>query len=161
MIQHLCCLVAVLLLLALTGVQAQAPAPPTPDPQAVKPRTGQPWSCEVPVLHPSGTAPPTRLKHVCANLAGKPRTVTNVACITYEGTVRFQPELTGAGPTSILASPLTCRTTWDEGVLNGQPKVATFSKNGMKCATSCTIDFVISNVNAATGVILVISGEYE
>lgn len=168
MMHHICCLVPVLLLLTLACAQADQPsqdqraqAPPTPEPQAGKPRAGEVWSCEVPVRHPAETPPNNRLAHVCGNHAGRPRVITRVACITEAGSLRFTPELTGAGATSILATPLTCTPTWAEGVLNGAPRVRTFSQSPMTCAGSCTIDFVVSNITAVSSATLVITGEYD
>lgn len=168
MMYKVCRLLVVLFLAGLACAQADQQSkdpsshpPPTVDPQARPAKAEDTWTCEVPVLQPSETPPHNRLPKICSNHSTRPRVITKVTCLTEQGSLVFQPELTGAGATSIVSQPLTCGPTWTEGVLNGQPRVGSFTKKGMNCASACTIDWHIRQVQGAGPTTLTISGEYE
>lgn len=163
-----CCLLFVIFLAGLACAQAEPPAqdtvaqaPPTVDPQA-KPgqaRAADTWACELPYVVPDITK---QLTESCGNHTQRIRVIAKVACQTKGGTVSFQPRLTGGEAQSILASRLTCPPApeWSTGVLNGQPRLMSYAKNTMTCVGGCSIDFVLQDVQDATEVKLVITGDY-
>lgn len=141
------------------GQGPPADAPPTPTPQA-RPASRQ--ACEIHLPTPQAIQAALALPETCGNETGSTWRIVKVKCKARGGRVQFVPQLSGREPTSILARPLECTETWDVGVLNGTPRVASFAAQTADClGAACAIDFQLQNVRDAQSVSLGIVYEKE
>jgi hypothetical protein len=87
----------------------------------------------------------TELRGMCPNNYGGPWEVGAVACDATAPNVTVLPRLAKGGPSSVIATPLTCGTNEPAGVTAaGKPRLYVRGANGATCARPpCDLEITI------------------
>jgi hypothetical protein len=88
----------------------------------------------------------TELRGMCPNNYGGPWEIGAVACDATTPGVTVLPRLANGGPSSVIATPLTCGTNAPAGVTaTGRPRLSVRGPNGATCAKPpCDLEITIA-----------------